>query len=88
MAWWVTLEDGREGCVEVKWVKGMSNADLVKSVKTVTENAMGSKVVGVQGLPYPANPRWVKASDCPSFCYTPKQCAGRSSCPKSYACSE
>lgn len=43
---------------------------------------------GYSRLPYPAEPRLDVRSDCPSFCYSPRQCKGRGSCPKSYACSE
>lgn len=42
----------------------------------------------IKELPYPADPRVGPQSDCPSFCWQPNACAGRSSCPRQYACSE
>jgi len=39
-------------------------------------------------IPYPADPRIVVDSDCPSFCHSPRKCVGRTSCPMRRACSE
>lgn len=39
-------------------------------------------------LPYPAGIRVGPQSQCPAFCLSPNQCAGRKSCPRNYACSE
>lgn len=40
-------------------------------------------------LPYPADPMLNPGdSNCPAFCWTPQECAGRTSCPKRRACSE
>lgn len=41
-----------------------------------------------QTLPYGSSPSFGSGSRGGHFCYTPRQCAGYSSCPKSYACSE
>lgn len=45
----------------------------------------GVTVKEVQSLPYAANPQF-GVDRSPNFCYTPEQCAGRSSCPKSRSC--
>lgn len=84
-AYWVKFETGSPACVEVSG--GMDAALAV-----ATEIA-GRKAVSAASLPYPANPRlnrmeYGKHGPCPSFCFTPHQCAGKSFCPKSYACSE
>lgn len=46
----------------------------------------------VDELPYPADPvllpDLVSKYPCPSFCWTPEQCKGRTCCPKRRACSE
>lgn len=46
-------------------------------------------VKSVQGLPYSASPViGPGAKKAYTLCYTPDECAGRSSCPKRRACSE
>lgn len=51
-------------------------------------NELG-EIESISPLPYPADPRIKTGEDeCPSFCFTPEMCAGRHSCPRSYACSE
>jgi hypothetical protein len=62
---------------------------LVRIDSEVSNLRLNKQVTSIQPLPYPAMPRigtW--RSGCPSFCMSPKQCAGRSSCPRSYACTE
>jgi len=100
MSFWVTFEDGSQGCVELldkapqypveqdkkSWIEYQITVD--NAVKTLAQEITGKIPVYVKRLPYPANPRLGKQSNCPAFCYSPKQCAGHSSCPKSYACSE
>ena len=41
---------------------------------------------GYSRLPYPANPRLDVRHECPSFCYRPNQCKGRTSCPTAPSC--
>jgi len=85
-AYWVTMENGATGC---------AYAESEAAARALAEKRAGGKttVKKVETLPYPASPRldaldgWGKGQH-PSFCYDPKSCAGRSSCPKSYACSE
>lgn len=75
--YWVTLESGHSGCVDAEnKEEAMRWAMLEKG-----------SVKSVEVLPYPAEPRWRANSSCPPFCWTPRQCAGRTCCPKDYACS-
>lgn len=99
MAFWVTFETGEPGCVEVEFdkMKGLTPKEQTSLVTETAERETGRKVVSVDRIPYPASPRLVKVfyetkpgvkEACPSLCYSPEQCKGRSSCPKNYACSE
>lgn len=54
----------------------------------IAESETGKKATEAKELPYPAEPRVGSQSNCPSFCWQPTLCAGRRSCPRSYACSE
>lgn len=90
-AYWLTFTDNSEACCE-----GQSPYDA----KRIAEKLTGKTVAGGKyeniaavGLPYPATPIiWQLdhpvGGKCPTFCHSPKTCAGKSSCPKSYACSE
>ena len=84
-AYWVEFKDGTAGCCE-----GQSayDAGIIAAHLTNKEVDHDPEV-----LPYPASPLiWQfdhpKHGKCPAFCSSPSQCKGRSSCPKSYACSE
>lgn len=48
----------------------------------------GVTITSRQNLPYGASPAFGSGSRGGLFCYTPNECAGSSSCPKNYACSE
>jgi len=75
---WVTFTNRQASvCVE---------ASSVEAARIVASEV--GPVDQVRDLPYPASPRLGAQSDCPAFCYAPDTCAGRSACPKSYACSE
>lgn len=88
---WVTFTDKSEGCCE-----GQDAFDC----KRIAEKVTGKKVAGgeykdfaIKELPYPANPIIWQFDHpchgkCPAFCHSPKTCAGKTSCPKRYACSE
>lgn len=93
-AYWVTFTDGTAGCCD-----GQSAYDAAQIAEHFTKKKVddgGNKYEpkGVKPLPYPANPIiWqflhpIDGRACPPFCHDPKNCAGRSSCPKNYACSE
>jgi hypothetical protein len=68
--------------------------------KLIAEKFSGKTVAGgkyadiaAKSLPYPAEGCIWRFDDpvsgkCPTFCYDPKRCAGRTSCPQNYACTE
>lgn len=96
MTYWVTLKQPiryRGADRQAFSVDGETEADAIANAHTHFALA-GCKVddvqiLSVQTLPYPAEPRLgYKSGDCPSFCMRPHECAGRSSCPRSIACSE
>ncbi len=76
---WVESQEGRGVCVE---------ADTPEEASRVAGEVTGKVMVRVQVLPYPAEPRIGDRSDFPSFCHSPRQCAGRGCCPQSYSCTE
>lgn len=99
MSYWITFADGSTGCLEAPIPDDYtSNYDWTKHPPFTADNALtlASTLKGVQAtkaqpLPYPAQPRlnvqqWPRYGACPSFCYTPTQCAGHSSCPKRISC--
>ncbi len=77
MLYWVTFKHSRSGTIEAE-----TPADALEKAKAfgVPHKA--------DTIPYPADPRLSVETKCPSFCYTPQQCKGHTSCPKGYACSE
>lgn len=85
MSWWVTYREpitvkGRQvsaACVD------LHDQDAARAAAREF-----GEVLGLQRLPYPAEPRLTQADPCPSFCVRPQECAGRGSCPRAYACSE
>lgn len=88
---WITFTDGSQGYCE-----GSSDYDA----KTIAEKLTGKTVGGGQykdftmkSLPYPAAPIIWQLNHpvngkCPAFCFRPKECAGKSSCPQNRACTE
>jgi len=91
--YWIEFTDGTAGYCE-----GQNAYDAVAIAekllgKTATDIGDNKYQPKVKTLPYPAHPIiWQLdhpvSGKCPPFCSTPKQCAGRTACPKSYACSE
>lgn len=90
--YWLTFTDGSNGYCE-----GESPWDAVRIAEKLTGKKAVESMQGYQPkvptLPYPANPIIWQLDHpvngkCPPFCHAPKKCAGRSSCPQSYACSE
>ena len=78
-------------------VSATVEAESEDAARKLGEELSGHKVVALQVLPYPADPRLTmhehtypdgKSLHCPSFCYAPEQCKGRTACPKSYSCCE
>ena len=90
-AYWLTFTDGSQACCE-----GQSAYDA----KVIAEKFTGKTVAGgkydnieAKTLPYPASPViWAfehpVGGKTPTFCYTPKECAGNSSCRKNRACTD
>ena len=90
-AFWLTFTDGSEACCE-----GQNEYDA----KRIAEHFTGKTVAGgkyenieAKPLPYPANPIiWAFehpiSGRTPTFCFTPKECVGRSSCPRNRACND
>lgn len=85
---WLTFTDGSQGYCE-----GSSDYDA----KLIAEKLTGKKVAdgpaSTKTLPYPANPVIWQLDHpvngkCPAFCYKPRECAGKGSCPQSYSCTE
>lgn len=96
-SYWITFEDGTEACCE-----GQSPydarliAEKLRNKKVKDSDKFKYKSENnpsIQGLPYPASPSIWKFKhpiygETPSFCHDPKNCKGKSSCPKSYSCTE
>lgn len=77
---WVRFDGHKAACVE---------DETESAAKAQAAKITGCEVIDIQRLPYPAEPRIsAEKGSCPAFCFSPTTCAGRGSCPKSYACSE
>lgn len=77
--YWVEFAQRSAVCVEAN--------DPLEATDTA-KAATGALPTTVRVLPYPAEPRIGERTDCPAFCYRPRDCAGRTACPQGYACSE
>lgn len=90
---WITFTDGSKGYCE-----GQGAYDAVRIAEKLTGK---TAFVGgdnkwqpeLKTLPYPANPViWQLdhpvSGKCPAFCSKPDQCAGCTSCPQNYSCTE
>jgi hypothetical protein len=82
---WIEFVGRSSACVE---------ATDERSALALAKELTGNETRGAKRLPYPAEPRLNQhiiesiGSPCPSFCYTPGECAGRSCCPKRHACDD
>jgi hypothetical protein len=89
--YWITFTDGSTG-----YCQGETNYDAKSIAEKLTGKTVGGgpyKDFTIKPLPYPAKPViWQfdhpVTGKCPPFCFSPVQCAGKTSCPKPYACSE
>ena len=96
MSWWVTFADGSTGCLEtpIGYDGAVRPNDKIKAdMLVLATDIKGVEATNIEPLPYPAEPRLnpqkhEKYGFCPSFCYSPRQCAGRGACPKKYSCVE
>lgn len=77
--YWITFQNGDAGYCE--------GDNAVEAAKTAA--ALRQQIVSTcKSLPYPAKPIIAQTSNCPPFCYKPRECQGRTACPQRYACSE
>lgn len=82
MTFWVTFRDRPSGCIDIMGTP----AAAMRIAREVT----GSHPHEAVSIPYPASPILHRGAgrDCPPFCSTPVQCAGRGSCPRDRACDD
>jgi hypothetical protein len=78
MYFWVSFDARKSASI---------SANSAEHAKALAAEITGDKVKEVFTLPYPAAQR-LNQTSCPDFCFSPETCKGRTSCPKSYACSE
>lgn len=84
-AFWITFKGRSSACIQAD-----DEASAVVEAATIT----GCEVTRCHRLPYPASPRLNEPINpntgevTPDFCYKPGECAGRSSCPQNYSCTE
>jgi len=78
---WITFENGDAGYCD---------AETAEAATEKASELTGKTAKSVETLPYPATPIiWQKESEygpCPAFCYQPRKCAGRTSCPTRPSC--
>lgn len=90
--YWVTFTDGSSG-----YCQGQNAFDAVNIAEHLTKKTVklpegGSKYdPKLPSLPYPAKPIIWQFDHpvhgmTPDFCYTPRECAGRTSCPRGPSC--
>jgi hypothetical protein len=77
--YWIDFVGRQSACIEAGSVE-----EAERLAMAVTKSAL----VKVRTLPYPATPRIGEPSDCPAFCYRPRECAGRTCCPQNPSCTE
>ena len=90
-AWWLTFTDGSSGCCE-----GGSEFDAKRIAEKLTDKTVAGgdyADIAAEGLPCPAIPIiWQfdhpVSGKCPTFCHSPRECAGRGCCPKDRACND
>lgn len=87
-AFWVKFQGHAPGCVEV-------DVDDPDIAMVAARLAAGREPVSAARLPYPAEPRIVRklytdpngnGYHIPSFCYSPRHCAGQTLCPHRHSC--
>ncbi len=78
--WWVKFEDRAPACVNTEWTDDENRALLLAG------EATGCVALSAKPLPYQASPQIGKLRT-EAWCSSPEKCAGHSSCPNKYACS-
>jgi hypothetical protein len=81
---WLTFSDGSGG-----YCQGYDKTDAIKIAEKIT----GKTAADAKSLPYPGSPVIWQIDHpvygpTPAFCISPKECAGRTSCPRRYSCVE
>lgn len=90
-AWWLTLtkEVSFRGRMRKSYSVDAKDEAAACQIAAETLGITPGEVASCRRLPYPAEPRLnYKGDSAPSFCFQPDKCAGHSSCPRNYACSE
>ena len=90
-AFWLEFTDGSKACCE-----GYNERDAAEIAKKVSGKEVAKDEAGklkVTRLPYPAEPViWRFAHPvhgvCPTFCFKPNECKGKTACPQNYSCTE
>lgn len=89
--YWIKFKDGTSGYCEGETPYGaVQIAEGVSGKEADVDNKYDPKL---KTLPYPATPiiwqfEHPLRGKCPPLCFAPAKCAGRTSCPQRYACSE
>ena len=78
---WVTFGNGSAACVEVPESEIAQESLRLDWINRNYGETRGGVVLALI-LPYPASPRLNRVTECPSFCRTPYECAGRMACPQ------
>ena len=87
-SYWIKFKDRAPGCVE---------ADDETAAMVAARVATIGLPISAMILPYPAEPRLITKMykdsrgheyNIPSFCFTPEQCCGKTSCPRRHSCVE
>jgi len=99
---WVTFTNGKRGTIEgdrpnVPWDHSRKPEETAllhtAANKAALDDALRraaqfGTVSSIDIIPYPAKPQLDVRWNCPSFCYSPETCKGKTSCPKSRACDD
>ena len=73
----------------IKYKNTIDGPELHGSVDDLDSFIRNRILIDYHHIPYPSSPVLQSNTGCPPFCYDPEgSCKNRSSCPKSYACSE
>lgn len=79
--WWVTFKDREAACVHTEWTDGEERA-----LELASEATGGGVAIYARPLPYTARPQ-IGERRTEAWCHSPEKCAGHTSCPHRYACS-
>ena len=91
ITFWLDFTDGSQACCQ-----GANAYDAKKIAEKLTGKTVKGgefRDIAARVLPYPADPVVWQLDHpidgkIPTFCYKPRECAGRTSCPQRRACTE